>query len=174
MSTTTTGSSEPFDPAPAVSVAQMFLDRVTNSPRREALRFPVAARWESLTWEQVARQSFDLAAGLLYLGLRPEERAAIICSTRYEWILADLAIMCSGGATTAIYPSTDASDVAYMLSDSGTRIARAISSGTWTTRSMAESSRWAHALQAWPRFRQQRSGRSRRGSRHSGVMIACR
>jgi long-chain acyl-CoA synthetase len=122
MSAPTTGSATAPYPTPAVSVARMFLDRVAATPRREALRFPVDGGWESLTWEQVARQSVDLAAGLLHLGLGSEDRAAIICSTRYEWILADLAIMCSGAATTAIYPSTEAADVAYMLSDSGTRI----------------------------------------------------
>ena len=41
-----------------------------------------------------------------------------MANTRYEWILADLAVMCAGGATTTVYPSTMAEDVAYILSDS--------------------------------------------------------
>ena len=36
-----------------------------------------------------------------------EQRVGIASGTRYEWILADLAIMCAGGATTTVYPSTD-------------------------------------------------------------------
>ena len=32
--------------------------------------------------------------GLIALGIEPEQRVAIASSTRYEWILADLAIMC--------------------------------------------------------------------------------
>ncbi len=43
-------------------------------------------------------------------------------STRYEWILADLAIMCAGGATTTVYPSTNTDDTAYILSDSECRV----------------------------------------------------
>ncbi|MGH3361571.1 MAG: AMP-dependent synthetase/ligase, partial [Nocardioides sp.] len=39
-----------------------------------------------------------------------------------EWILADLAIMCAGGATTTVYPSTNAEDTAYILSDSECRV----------------------------------------------------
>ena len=122
MTAATAGSSTAAYPTPSRSVARMFSDRVQQTPRREALRFPIDGGWESLTWEQVGRQAFDLAAGLLYFGIRSEERVAIICSTRYEWILADLAVMCSGAATTAVYPSTDGDDVAFMLADSGTRM----------------------------------------------------
>ena len=63
--------------------------------------------------------------GLLYtsmaLGLQPEDRVAIAMNTRIEWIFVDLAIMASGGATTTVYPSTQADDVAYIISDSGSR-----------------------------------------------------
>ena len=116
-----TGSADDPYPTPARSVAQLLVERVAATPRHEALRLPTDPGWESLTWEQVGQQSFDLAAGLLSLGLRSEQRVAIICSTRYEWILADLAVMCSGGATTTVYPSTDAADVAFIVANSGSR-----------------------------------------------------
>lgn len=122
MTALTAGSATTPYPTPAASVAQMLVDRVEKTPHHEALRFPVDGGWESLTWEQASRQVYDLAAGLLALGLVAEDRVGIICSTRYEWILADLAVMCSGGATTTVYPSTEAADVAYMLSDSESRI----------------------------------------------------
>jgi long-chain acyl-CoA synthetase len=116
-----TGNAEATYPRPARSVAQMLVNRVAATPRREALRFPTGRGWEALTWEQVGHQSFDLAAGLLALGLQREERVGLICSTRYEWILADLAVMCAGGATTSVYPSTEQSDVAFIISDSDSR-----------------------------------------------------
>jgi len=116
-----TGSAEATYPRPARSVARMLVDRVEATPRREALRFPTDHGWESLSWDQVGQQSYDLAAGLLALGLTSEQRVALICSTRYEWILADLAVMCAGGATTAVYPSTEQSEVAYIVADSGSR-----------------------------------------------------
>ena len=62
-----------------------------------------------------------LAAGLLSLGLESEQRVGIVSGTRYEWILADLAVMCAAGATTTVYPSTNAEDTAYILSDSESR-----------------------------------------------------
>ncbi|KUI25467.1 long-chain fatty acid--CoA ligase [Mycobacterium sp. GA-2829] len=105
----------------AANVATMFFDRVEKSAQREAFRKLDDGKWTSLTWQQAADQVEALAAGLLALGVEPEQRVGIASSTRYEWILADLAIMCAGGATTTVYPTTNAADTAYILGDSDSR-----------------------------------------------------
>jgi long-chain acyl-CoA synthetase len=104
------------------SMARMVFDRVAATPDREAFRYPVGDRWETLTWSQVGERVRQIAAGLLALGVQPEDRVAIAASTRIEWILADFGILCAGAATTTVYPTTPADDVAYILGDSGTRI----------------------------------------------------
>ena len=108
----------------ASSVAAQFRERVEKSPRNEAYRFPVGddQPWESWTWAETGEKVEKLAAGLLALGLEPEQRVGIAAGTRVEWILADLAVMCAGGATTTVYPSTHGADVAYILSDSECRV----------------------------------------------------
>jgi long-chain acyl-CoA synthetase len=106
----------------ASSVADLFLDRVRETPGREAFRYPVGDTWVSKTWQEAGDQVTRLAAGLVALGVQPGERVAIASGTRYEWILADLAIMCAGAATTTVYPSTVGPDVAYILADSDSLI----------------------------------------------------
>ncbi|MFF9424835.1 AMP-dependent synthetase/ligase [Streptomyces sp. NPDC014746] len=111
------------------SVAHLLLERVAATPDREAYRYPVAPgagasgaeEWRSLTWARTAERVTAIAAGLLALGLRTEERVAISSSTRVEWILADLGVMCAGAAATAVYPSTNADETAYILADSDSR-----------------------------------------------------
>ncbi|MFK0224877.1 AMP-dependent synthetase/ligase [Streptomyces sp. NPDC090303] len=109
------------------SVAHLLLERVAATPDREAYRYPVALgasgaeEWRSLTWARTAERVTAIAAGLLALGLRTEERVAISSSTRVEWILADLGVMCAGAAATAVYPSTNADETAYILADSDSR-----------------------------------------------------
>ncbi|OBB56028.1 AMP-dependent synthetase [Mycobacterium sp. 852013-51886_SCH5428379] len=105
----------------AANVATMFFERVEKSARREAFRYLDGGSWTSLSWQQAAEQVEALAAGLLALGIEPEQRIGIASSTRYEWILADLAIMCAGAATTTVYPTTNAEDTAYILGDSESR-----------------------------------------------------
>ena len=102
----------------AQSFGHLFVDRVDKTPQGEAFRYRVGDDWKSLTWSQTRDRVFNLAAGLVDLGLEPQERVAIASTTRIEWILADLAILCAGGATTTVYPSTAAGDVAYILGDS--------------------------------------------------------
>ncbi|MFF8030859.1 MULTISPECIES: AMP-dependent synthetase/ligase [unclassified Streptomyces] len=111
------------------SVATLFLERVTATPDIEAYRYPVPSSsgegpddWKSLTWAQSAERVHAIAAGLIELGVRPEERVALASSTRVEWILADLGILCAGAATTTVYPQTNADESAYILSDSQSRV----------------------------------------------------
>ncbi|MGF2953677.1 AMP-dependent synthetase/ligase, partial [Mycobacterium sp. THU-M116] len=106
----------------APSVAQMFLDRVAATPGAEAFRYPQDRGWDSVTWQQVGERVADIAAGLIALGVAPEDRVALASSTRYEWVLVDFAVMCAGGATTTVYPTTQAADVAYIVANSGSRV----------------------------------------------------
>ncbi|MGV9627915.1 AMP-dependent synthetase/ligase [Streptomyces sp. NPDC003487] len=111
------------------SVAGLFLERVAATPDAEAYRYPVPAAsgegpddWKSLSWAQAAERVHAIAAGLIELGVQPEQRVALASSTRIEWILADLGIMCSGAATTTIYPQTNADESAFILSDSESKV----------------------------------------------------
>ncbi|WP_432171935.1 AMP-dependent synthetase/ligase [Streptomyces sp. 1222.5] len=111
------------------SVAALFLERVAATPDAEAYRYPVPPasgqgpdEWRSLSWAQASERVYAIAAGLIELGVQPEQRVALASSTRVEWILADLGIMCAGGATTTIYPQTNADESAFILSDSESRV----------------------------------------------------
>ncbi|MEU5630620.1 AMP-dependent synthetase/ligase [Streptomyces rishiriensis] len=111
------------------SVAGLFLERVAATPDAEAYRYPVPTAsgegpddWRSLSWAQSAERVYAIAAGLIELGVRAEERVALAASTRIEWILADLGIMCAGAATTTVYPQTNAEESAFILSDSESRV----------------------------------------------------
>ncbi|MEV0917959.1 long-chain fatty acid--CoA ligase [Streptomyces sp. NPDC049967] len=111
------------------SVATLFIDRVAATPDAEAYRYPVPAadgrgadEWKSLSWAQAAERVYAIGAGLVALGVLPEERVALAASTRVEWILVDLGVMCAGAATTTIYPSTNAEESAFILSDSQSRV----------------------------------------------------
>ncbi|MFE5911158.1 AMP-dependent synthetase/ligase [Streptomyces wedmorensis] len=111
------------------SVASLFLTRVERTPDAEAYRYPVPAasgtgpdEWKSLSWGQAAERVYAIAAGLADLGVQTEERVALASSTRVEWILADLGVMCAGAATTTVYPQTNAEESAFILSDSESKV----------------------------------------------------
>ncbi len=106
--------------APYKSVSECFLNRVAATPDKEAFRYARGSAWESQTWKQTLELVKAVSGGLRALGVNPEDRVAIMSGTRFEWILADLGIMCAAGATTTVYPSSTDEDAAYILNDSGT------------------------------------------------------
>ena len=107
----------------AASVPRMFLDRVAATPNAEAFRYPDSGGgWTSVTWQQVGDRVELIAAGLISLGINPEERVALASGTRYEWVVADFGILAAGAATTTVYPTTHAEDVAFIVANSGSRI----------------------------------------------------
>src|SRR5512143_3014270 len=104
------------------SLAALFFQRVKESPDKEAFRYLDGSDWVSVSWQEAAERVESLAAGLLAIGVQPEQRVGIASSTRYDWILADLAVMCAGAATTTVYANTNAADTAYILADSESRV----------------------------------------------------
>ena len=105
------------------TLIDLFQRRVALDPSGEAFRFPVREEWASVRWQEVAARVRAIACGLHALGLESEERCVILSGTRMEWILADLGIVCAGGATTTIYPSSTPDECAYIIKDSASAIA---------------------------------------------------
>ena len=106
----------------APSVPKMFLDRVAATPSTEAFRYPDNGGWTSVTWSQVGDRVELIAAGLISLGINAEDRVALASGTRYEWVVVDFGILSAGAATTTVYPTTNAEDVAFIVANSGSRV----------------------------------------------------
>ncbi|MEU4393065.1 long-chain fatty acid--CoA ligase [Kribbella sp. NPDC023855] len=103
-------------------MAQMFLDRVAATPDREAFRAPAADGWRSVTWAETDALVRRRAAGLVALGVQPEQRVGIAASTRLEWVQCYLSAVLAAAATTTIYPTTMAADVAYIAADAEVQV----------------------------------------------------
>jgi long-chain acyl-CoA synthetase len=108
---------------PYRSIPDMLRTRVAATPDRQALGYPTAdERIGWLTWAEVGRRATAIAAGLVRLGVRPEDRVAILANTRLEWVLADFAVMCAGAATTTVYPTTEPDEAVFIVGDSGSTV----------------------------------------------------
>lgn len=75
-----------------------------------------------VSYSEVAGLVKGAAASLEALGVTRGDRAAILSENRPEWALCDYACLCSGVVDVPIYPSSIASQVAYVLSDSGVKL----------------------------------------------------
>jgi long-chain acyl-CoA synthetase len=102
------------------SVGDMLRQRIATTPSKEAFSRPNGrGGFEPFTWSQVGSIVDKVAAGLIALDINKGDRIALLCSTRVDWLWADLGINCAGAATTTVYPSTPEDGCAYIIQDSG-------------------------------------------------------
>ena len=90
-----------------------------NWPDAAGFKRKVKGTWTPVTWREFAGQVRGLAAGFIAAGIQPGDRVALMSRTRFEWTLADYAILAAGGVTVPIYPTSSLEQVEWILGDSG-------------------------------------------------------
>ena len=101
---------------------------LTDLIRRNAAQHPdtavigrkdAAGRWQDVTAAGFLTEVKAVAKGLIASGVEPGDRVAVMSRTRYEWTLLDFAIWSAGGVTVPVYETSSASQVEWILGDSG-------------------------------------------------------
>jgi long-chain acyl-CoA synthetase len=77
---------------PGDTVPKMFWNAVAKRGDKIWMRQKEFGIWRSWTWNQAAATVREIGGGLLSLGLKPGDCAAILSNTVVEWVLCDLAI----------------------------------------------------------------------------------
>ncbi|MFN7453389.1 MAG: AMP-binding protein, partial [Pseudobdellovibrionaceae bacterium] len=103
------------------TICHHVLKSKERSSSKAALLRKMKDDWTSISWGQYFSDIETLASGLLSLGLKPHDRVAIMSNTRYEWCVADYAILGSGAVTVPIYQTVTADDLEYILNNSKAR-----------------------------------------------------
>lgn len=81
-----------------------------------------AGKWHPITGRQLYRRIRAFAAALSGWGIGKGDRVALLAENRWEWAIADFAVLALGAVDVPIYPTLTAQQVAAMLADSGARI----------------------------------------------------
>lgn len=86
-----------------------------------ALRFKRFGHYQDLTWSEYRQQADAAAVGLIELGVVPGNRVAILSENRYEWLIADHAILSAGAVNVPLHAPLTSQQAAYQLAHSETR-----------------------------------------------------
>ena len=93
---------------------------VTCSIDRPAvMKYKVAGEWVDTTVPQFRDSVRWLAMAFHELGVKPNDRVAILSENRPEWTIADFAILCSSAVTVPVYPTLLGWQIEYILNDAG-------------------------------------------------------
>jgi len=100
-------------------MAQKFPDRDIY---RLIIRSESGPRFISLNYRAVSERIEKIAQYLHSVQVKPGDRVAILSNTRPEWLEIDLAILSIGAITVSVYHSIPATEVGYILWDSGAKV----------------------------------------------------
>ncbi|MCW8849024.1 MAG: long-chain fatty acid--CoA ligase, partial [Melioribacteraceae bacterium] len=101
------------------TIPQMF-DGVTKTygSNKTYLKHKVDGKYVDVTYQAVRDITENLALGLASLGVKREDKVAIIAENRPEWYYSDLAILSLGAIDVPIYPISTSDSIEYMLNNS--------------------------------------------------------
>lgn len=76
-------------------------------------------KWTAVTWKEYSDRVVSLAVAMQKAGLERGDRVAIMGDVAQEWLIADMATICSGAVMVGVYFTSSPEEVAYYLTDSG-------------------------------------------------------
>jgi long-chain acyl-CoA synthetase len=93
--------------------------QLKNNPRPDSLVTKVNGTWEQTSTQSFIDQANEISRGLLKLGVKKDDKIAIISSNnRTEWNIMDIGIMQTGAQDVPIYPTISEEDYAYVMNHS--------------------------------------------------------
>lgn len=103
------------------NIPAMHRDTARQLGPRTALRFRRNGLYHDVSWNAYRRQSDLAAAGLIELGIGPGDRVALLSENRYEWMVADQAILSTGGASVPLHAPLAPKQVEFQVGHSQSR-----------------------------------------------------
>jgi long-chain acyl-CoA synthetase len=93
--------------------------QLENHALEKALVTKYNGNWEAISTQEYIDKANAISRGLLRLGIKPNDKIAIIStSNRTEWNIMDIGILQTGAQTVPIYPTISEDDYQYVLSHS--------------------------------------------------------
>ena len=86
-------------------------------PKPDCLVKKEKGEWIPYSTQEVVEYSENFAAGLLALGVKKEDKIAILANNRPEWNFCDMGVQMSGCILIPIYPTISEKDLDFILQD---------------------------------------------------------
>lgn len=100
---------------PTLTLPQMLRRHAEKNPDGVALRQKEHGIWRPISWKEYYDGARWFGLGLTDLCIRPGAHVGIISENRCEWVIGQLGIGIANAITVGVYPTSPASEVAYVL-----------------------------------------------------------
>jgi len=101
------------------SMGAIFQNRVQQYKDKTLVRIKSKQGiWEDISWNRLNDLVRDLGIFLINRGVQPGDKVALFSPNRYEWWVADLAIISVGAVNVPIYATNSAEECRYIIENS--------------------------------------------------------
>ncbi len=83
-----------------------------------AIKHKVEGKYVGISYDQLKEETDAFAFGLAHLGIKREDKIAIISENRPEWVYSDFAILGLAAIDVPLYPSLTSDSVEFILNNS--------------------------------------------------------
>jgi len=96
--------------------------QLNTHPKEIALAGKVNGEWVTINSTSLKTQADEVSYGLLSLGIRKDDKVAIISNNRPEWNMVDIGVQQTGAVLVPIYSTISIPEFQFILSDSESKI----------------------------------------------------
>lgn len=96
--------------------------QLTKYPQPDCMAAKINGQWKPVTTQQVVEKANQVSLGLLKLGIKKDDKVAIVSLNRPEWVYADLGIQQTGAVVVPMYPTITEEDYRYIFNDAEVKV----------------------------------------------------
>ncbi|HEX8492814.1 MAG TPA: long-chain fatty acid--CoA ligase [Pyrinomonadaceae bacterium] len=111
----------PLYPNEPTTLVEMFEHTAREHPKPDTLNYKRDGAWHALSSAEMLERARGIALGLYSLGIRQNDRVALLSDNCVEWTLSDAGCQFAGVIDVPIYSTLTPAQVIYILKDSGAR-----------------------------------------------------
>ncbi len=97
---------------------QHLTEEYSKETNNFVLKHKVDGKYVGVTYDQLKEETDAFAFGLASLGIKKDDKIAIISENRPEWVYGDFAILSLGAIDVPLYPSLTSESVEFILNNS--------------------------------------------------------
>ena len=104
------------------SMGAIFQNRVEEHGDKTLVLWKNKGTWEEISWNKMNEMVRDLGLFLVNRGIQPGDKVCLFSPNRYEWWVADLAIISVGAVNVPIYATNSAEESRYIIENSDAKM----------------------------------------------------
>lgn len=104
------------------TLSQLFLNTAKSFIKDDLMLYKKEGSYVPLSTQEFANEVKHLSLGLKDLGLGARDKIIILSENRPEWVISDMASLCTGGITVPIYTTLVPEQIRYIIDDSDAKI----------------------------------------------------